>query len=217
MLNQNNTLLIPGKAGQIEAIMDLPENANSDTIAIICHPHPLFEGTMHNKVVSTLHRACNQRNIPNMRFNFRGVGKSEGEYAGAEGGVEDCRSVINYLQNNYPHKNLWIFGFSFGAYVAAKTATQVATELLITVAPPVGKDYFGQLPERKQPWILVQAKDDKVIDAQAVYDWYDNLECQPQLISFDEAGHFFHGKLIPLREKLLEAINSFSALEVNQS
>lgn len=216
MSTQANMLLIPGKAGQIEAIMDMPENANSDTIAVICHPHPLFEGTMHNKVVSTLHRVCHQLNIPNVRFNFRGVGKSEGEYAGAEGGVEDCLAVIDYLKESHPHKNLWIFGFSFGAYVAAKTATQVATELLITVAPPVGKDYFGQLPERKQPWILAQSKDDQVIDAQAVYDWYDSLEHQPYLISFDEAGHFFHGKLIPLREKLLEAISSFSALEVHQ-
>lgn len=216
MLNQDNTLLIPGKAGQIEAIMDMPENASTDTVAVICHPHPLFEGSMHNKVVSTLHRICKELTIPNLRFNFRGVGKSQGEYAGAEGGVEDCLSAIDYLKQNYPHKKLWILGFSFGAYVAAKTASETPAELLITIAPPVGKDYFGQLPERKHPWILVQSKDDQVIHAQAVYDWYDSLEHKPYFISFDAAGHFFHGNLIPLREKIIDAIKSFDVLEVNQ-
>ena len=105
MTNKNNKLFIPGKAGQIEAILDIPENSNPDTMAVICHPHPLYEGTMHNKVVSTLHRVCNQFNIPNLRFNFRGVGQSEGEYAGTEGGVEDCLAVIDYLKQNYPYKN----------------------------------------------------------------------------------------------------------------
>lgn len=203
--------LIPGKAGNLEILIELPEKLNKplppfETVAVICHPHPLHEGSMHNKVVTTLARTCHDLHIISVRFNFRGVEKSEGTYAEGIGEIDDCLAVIDYMQKNYPHKTLWLMGFSFGAFIAAKAASIIETDLLVTVAPPLGKAYFGLFPERTKPWILVQSKDDKVIDAKAVFDWYETLQHKPTFLRFEDAGHFFHGKLIQLREQLIAAI-----------
>ena len=193
MINQKTTQKIQGAVGELEVLVDIPEHAVKDRFAILCHPHPLYGGTMHNKVVSTMARTCHSLNIPSIRFNFRGIGQSQGEYDNAQGEVDDCLAVIKYVQTHYPNKKLWVMGFSFGAYIAAKVASMIHPELLVTIAPPIGKDYFGALPARSEPWILVQAQDDEVIDPDAVFEWYDNLQHQPTLIRFEKAGHFFHG------------------------
>jgi len=206
MLLEKQTQLISGKVGDLEVIIDIPENENDDTFAILCHPHPVYGGTMHNKVVTTMARTCHSLNVPSIRFNFRGVGQSAGEYDNAIGEIDDCLAVIDYVKQHYPNKKLWLMGFSFGAYIAAKSASMVNPELLVTIAPPVGKEYFENFPAREGSWVLVQARDDDVIDAQAVFDWYDSLNNKPELVEFDKAGHFFHGNLIPLRKRLENAI-----------
>ncbi|MAZ39512.1 MAG: alpha/beta hydrolase [Legionellales bacterium] len=202
MINQKNTQQIQGAIGELEVILDFPENAVTDRFAILCHPHPLYGGTMQNKVVSTMARTCHDLGIPSIRFNFRGIGQSQGEYDDAKGEVEDCLAVLHYIQQHYPCRKIWLMGFSFGAYIAAKAASIASPELLVTIAPPVGKDYFGELPDRNAAWILVQAQDDEIIDANAVFNWYENLNHQPILIRFEQAGHFFHGNLVTLRERL---------------
>lgn len=203
---------LQGAVGTIEMLVDFPEKEQPAAVAVICHPHPLFGGTMHNKVVSTLARVCKTLEIPSFRFNFRGVGKSEGTYDKTIGEIQDCLSVVAAAKAQYPDTPIWLMGFSFGAYVAAKAAAQEQPALLVTVAPPVGKEYFGDLPDRTAPWILVQAKDDEVINAEAVFAWYETLAHKPKLLEFAKAGHFFHGNLIPLREQITAAILEYPQL-----
>jgi alpha/beta superfamily hydrolase len=206
---------IPGPAGNLETLAEFTNEHESKYFAVICHPHPLQGGTMHNKIVSTLARTFKALHIPTLRFNFRGVGHSEGLFDKAQGEVDDCLAVIDYAKAHYPFEKLILAGFSFGSYIAARAAASREAELLISVAPPVPHYDFKTLPAREKPWIVVQADDDEVFNAQAVYDWLATLKNPPTLIQFSKAGHFFHGNLIPLREQLIKGITDFEALELD--
>jgi uncharacterized protein len=206
MKEENRVHCIQGTAGEIELLETIPLNDRKESIAVICHPHPLYGGSLRNKVVSTLARSSHELGIPSIRFNFRGVGQTQGVYDKGIGEVQDCVSVAQYALRAYPNRDLWLMGFSFGAFVAAKAASLLETALLVTVAPPVGKEYFGELPEREKPWILVQSLDDEVIDPFGVFSFYDSLAHKPNLIRFEKAGHFFHGHLVALREQLVETM-----------
>ena len=195
--------LLAGPCGGLEAVVVPGERRVS---AVICHPHPLQEGTMHNKVVTTLHRTFHQLGVNTLRFNYRGVGESAGEFADTVGEVEDCLSALSWLQQQRPEDEIWLAGFSFGAYIAAKVATLKGCQQLVTVAPPVHYPQFAQLPEIACPWILIQGDLDDVVSAKEVYAWCDQRQLKPELICLDDAGHFFHGKLVLLKQKLLEKL-----------
>lgn len=190
--------------GQLELLYTAAEK--EDYIAVICHPHPLYGGTLQNKVVTTLSKVCTHFQIPHVRFNFRGVGQSSGVYDKGKGEQLDCLTALQYLRQRYPSAKLCLMGFSFGAFVAAAVAAKEETALLVTIAPPVGAAYFGDLPKRQAPWIIVQPEADEIIDPTAVFAWYATLQPAPDLIRFPETGHFFHGKLTVLKERLIARI-----------
>lgn len=202
--NQESNFLITGPVGDIEiiaspcAVTATPKNK----IAIICHPHPLFEGTMHNKVVSTLHRTFSELGLKTVRFNFRGVGKSEGRYGDVKGEIQDLLAVVDWVKSVLPDDDVWLAGFSFGSYVSAYVATQIRVEKLISIAPPVTNLPFKDLPTINCDWIIVQGDLDEIVEANAVYDFIDSLSSKPKLIRIHDATHFFHRKLLDLREKL---------------
>ena len=207
--NNETSLLVPGSVGQIEVLTAPARGDPKQAMAIICHPHPLFGGTMHNKVVTTLSRTFQNVGLDTVRFNFRGVGKSQGEYAAGEGETEDLLSIVSWVKETNPNTSLWLAGFSFGAYIAARAATQIELALLILVAPPVEHFPMAELPVFQAPCLVIKGDQDEVVPPQAVYDWINNRQPRPKLIRFPQTTHFFHGHLTELRKTLEEIFLSF--------
>lgn len=199
------TFLFPGPAGEIEVLTTpLPEHSSTPpATAVICHPHPLHGGTLRNKVVTTLARTFQELGLRTLRFNFRGVGKSNGVYAEGRGEMQDLLTLIQWVKINFPSDPIWLAGFSFGAYVATMAAMQVEVARLITVAPQVSRFAECGPIHIRCPWILVQGEQDEVIAPAEVFNWFETLNPQPTLIRFPAAGHFFHGQLIELRQQLI--------------
>lgn len=206
-LTTESTLLIPGLAGEIEVLLSPAPPISKKNLAVICHPHPLYGGTMHNKVVTTLSKTFQQLNMQTIRFNFRGVGGSSGAYGEGDGEQDDLLAVLAWLKLEAPEAKVWLAGFSFGAYIAIRTAAEMSFEGLVTIAPPVNHFKLDNLPEINCPWIVVQGGKDDVVPAAEVLAWLDKLKTKPTLIEFPEAGHFFHGGLTALRESLVSKLS----------
>ncbi len=202
-MNSTVPPFILGPAGNLETLaegFDKPFKG----IAIICHPHPLHGGTMHNKVVYYLARTLKKLGLATIRFNFRGVGQSEGEYGESVGETADLLAIIDWVNERYPGMPLWLAGFSFGGYVALRGATQREVKQLITIAPSVSFFDASDLTPPGCPWLLVQGKDDDVVPHQAILDWLAGLKVQPSCLFLDGIEHFFHGRLPLLSEVLIE-------------
>jgi alpha/beta superfamily hydrolase len=202
-------LTLRGPAGLIEALLDEPApESRRGAVAVICHPHPLHQGTMLNKVVHTLSRAMNDLGVPAIRFNFRGVGASEGAYADGLGEAEDVAAVAAWAGTRYPGTELWLAGFSFGAAVAIRAARDLRPAWLVSIAPPVAR--MASLVEGIRPpgrWLVVQGSADKVVPADDVIHWAEALEPPPDLVVLPDVDHFFHGRLSLLRETLLRKLD----------
>ncbi len=202
------TFVLPGPAGDLELLATPVKTdiTQQSAIAIICHPHPLFGGTMTNKVVSTLARALGDLGLRTVRFNFRGVGKSGGTFADGIGEREDLLAVVQWVKTVAPESAVWLAGFSFGAAISAHVATQMPVAQLVSVAPPVPRFDLLDLPPITCPWIVVQGEEDDVVLPQDVYAWLATRNPAPQLIRMPGAGHFFHGQLLELRHLLETAL-----------
>jgi alpha/beta superfamily hydrolase len=197
---------ITGPAGKLEMLVSEPLATECAAVGIVCHPHPLFGGTMYNKVVTTITKAFQNLGVRTVRFNFRGVGESTGEFDGGKGELEDLLAVIKWLRQENSSRAIWLAGFSFGAYVAAQAATQMPFERLVLVAPPVVNFSMMTLPPILSPWILVQGEKDEVVQAEETFVWAERREPTPSILRFPEASHFFHGQLTELRTRLEEVL-----------
>ena len=197
---------VTGLAGDIQVLITRPEKLIESTpIVIISHPHPLYGGSMTNKVVHILAKSFSELDAITVRFNFRGVGKSAGKYDDGIGEAEDLKILVDELKQWRPRAPLWLAGFSFGAYVTARAQKTIQAEKLLLVAPPVSMYPFADLAEITVPYLVIQGGQDEVIDATAVKNWVAERPNPPQLIWMEEAGHFFHGKLNDVKETLLKA------------
>ena len=209
--NQQNTAtsFITGDAGDIEVLITTPQVLTAQTpIAIISHPHPLYGGTMSNKVVHILAKTFSELNAITVRFNFRGVGKSQGEHDHGRGESDDLQTLVAKLKHWRPEAPIWLAGFSFGAYVTVKAQAAIKPERVLLVAPPVSMYDFEELDAIDAPLIVLQGAEDEVIDAAVVKSWFAshfNADKSAQLLWMDETGHFFHGKLNEVKARLLEA------------
>ncbi len=218
-MTQETHLLLPGPAGELELLFSpVPSGSEQQSIAVICHPHPLYGGTMNNKVVTTLAKTFLQLNMPTVRFNFRGVGQSAGSYGQAEGELQDLFAVLAWVKETAPQAELWLAGFSFGAYIAIRAAVllqrshslkETALAGLVTVAPPVNHFPLGEPVKITCPWLVVQGGQDEIVPSEAVLAWLADLDPKPRLISFPEAGHFFHGGLTELKQALIEQVSVY--------
>lgn len=207
LLTKDETLhLIDAPLGKLELILANPMVPPRGAWGIVCHPHPLFGGTMHNKVVTTLTKTFQHLGLHTVRFNFRGVGQSAGEYDKGNGELEDLLAVVEWVQKERIQQDVWLAGFSFGAYVAAKAATEFPTKKLVTVAPPVQNFPMLNLPPIICPWILAQGEQDEVVPPEEVFRWAEQREPKPIILRFPQAGHFFHGQLGELRARLEEVL-----------
>lgn len=193
-------LTIEGPAGALEMLVTRVDNPRA--LAVICHPNPVQGGTMHNKVVHTLMRAARDQHACVVRFNFRGVGKSAGEHADGVGEVDDCLAVLDWALGEFDLP-LWLMGFSFGGYVAAAAAGRLAEPPahLLLVAPSVERLPFVKLLPLPCPTVVMMGEKDDVVPPSAVFGL---LEGQPgvEVKRFADTGHFFHGRLIELKESV---------------
>lgn len=204
------SLALEGPAGAIEAVVEYPEVAERPVVVVMCHPLPTEGGTMHNKVVTMSARAFRQSGATTVRFNFRGTGDSAGSFDDGRGELEDLRAVVAWVRAQRPEHQLWLFGFSFGAYVVLRGAVELAPDAVVTIAPPVGRSWdFSTLQPPAVPWLIVQGEADEVVDAGQVADWVARMSDPPELVRMPEAGHFFHRRLIDLRGAIKHGIRDW--------
>jgi alpha/beta superfamily hydrolase len=202
--------LIDGPAGSLEVIEETPQAwKDTDPVAVCCHPHSLHGGSMQNKVVHILARTFQALNAKAVRFNFRGVGKSEGEFADGTGERDDLFAVIAWVKHNWPQAPVWLAGFSFGAFVAAMCHEKINPQRLLLVAPAV--DMYPEMMSlqiRIHDWILIQGGQDEVVSSEVVLQWAAQQAKPARTIFLEETGHFFHGQLNVVRDRILEIWNS---------
>ena len=205
--------LIPAPAGvlEVDALwqQDNPNDPQTDTVALLCHPNPLFDGTMNNKVVTTMYRFARDNGMHVVRFNFRGVGQSTGEHDYAEGEVVDAMTVLQWIAEQTNARKLWLGGFSFGGYVTARVAGQVleASHIwgvsdfeianIALIAPSVEKNDSSDIRLPADKTFEIYGNADEVIDPQNMQAFAEQLGIAVSVV--DGAGHFFHGRLSELK------------------
>lgn len=198
-------LTLAGPAGAVEAVLESPGGAAG--IAVVCHPHPLYGGSMNNKVVHTLARAFNEAGCKALRFNFRGVGGSAGAYAEGDGETLDALAVLDWAAARWPGESLYLAGFSFGGAVAVRAARQRPVVRLVTIAPAIER--LGIAPALPEcPWLLIQGTADELIDTPATERWVAALPRPPRLVLLDGVSHFFHGHLTRLKDVVVQWLQS---------
>ena len=204
MKKKSETLLISGPVGNLE-IRIKPSALDVDNVkaVVISHPHPLYGGTMNNKVVTTMERAFSSLGYTTVAYNFRGVGESEGEYDSGIGEQADLIAVLDWLNAKYELTHKVLAGFSFGSYVSLNALAKCKVDAICTVAPPVGLYDFSVIGDVDIPWSLIQGGQDEVVSAQEILDWAMKQKNRPDLYWRDGASHFFHGELVWLR-KIIE-------------
>jgi alpha/beta superfamily hydrolase len=196
-------LLLAGPTGSLEGMLETPQDADASRIAVVCHPHPVYGGTMTNKVVHMLAKAFNELGVATIRFNYRGVGASVGAYDDGRGETLDTLAVIRWAQERAPQAKLWLAGFSFGGAIALKAAAQVRPERIVTVAPAIQRVDVSRVPSPSCPWLLVQGDQDELVNAQEVQAWAEALEPPPEIVLLPGVDHFFHGRLNELRDAVV--------------
>jgi alpha/beta superfamily hydrolase len=199
---------LPGPAGPLQALIETPVIEGQglqpvSAFAVVCHPHPLYGGSLDNKVVYTVARALEQLGAPAIRFNFRGVGASAGSYDAGRGETADALAVIAYGRRRWPNAALWLAGFSFGGAVAVRAAGEAGPQRLIAVEPGITTIAVTDAAPPACPWLIVHGDLDEVVPLEAVRAWADTLSPAPQMRVLPGASHFFHGRLNELRDEVL--------------
>ena len=204
------TLQLAGPAGALELAVDPADGKRLPVVAVVCHPLPTEGGTMHNKVVTMAARALRECGADTVRFNFRGVGASEGAFDEGVGESEDLRAVVAWVRAQRPDAALWLAGFSFGAYVSLRMSAELQPAALLSIAPPVGRAWdFKAIVPPSCPWLVIQGDDDEIVDANAVAAWVAKLPHPPELVRMPDTGHFFHRKLMDLRGAIRHGVRAW--------
>jgi len=199
-LPDSEKLSLDGPAGALEALLELPKDGDPVAAGVVCHPHPLHGGSLQNKVVHTLARAFIAQGIATLRFNFRGVGLSEGEFDEGHGELADVLAAADWMQRRYVGLPLWLGGFSFGGAMAIRAAVERPCAGLVSVAPAVSRFAASLRSQPACPWLIVQGDEDELVDIDETVAYVDSLEPGPRLAVIPAGEHFFHGRLVELRE-----------------
>ena len=208
-----------GPAGHLEALLDEPSSDQQVRAAVVfAHPHPQYGGTMHTKTVYQGAKALTRIGCAVLRFNFRGVGTSDGEFDRGEGEMEDFKAALDDMASRYPGLPLWAAGFSFGAWVALETgAADDRVTVLIGIAPPVvtsvsGMNYtFPNTLASSKPKFFIQGEADDVCPLEGMWQFYGQLPEPKELVVIDGAGHLFEGKTTEVGEALEDLLSDFHA------
>ncbi|MDO9010474.1 MAG: alpha/beta fold hydrolase [Gallionella sp.] len=204
-------ITLAGPVGMLEAMLHLPDS-EPRAIAVVAHPLPTMGGTMDNKIVTTLAKTFAELGFATLRFNFRGVGGSDGVFDNGNGEVEDALAVVQHAREAFGHLPLVLAGFSFGAYVQARVAQHLHPKAhkLVLVAPAVGRfapsaGLRTGMPHVPHTTLLIHGEQDEIIPLADAFDW-----ARPQhlpVVVLPEAGHFFHGRLQQLKQIVLHEFN----------
>jgi len=161
---------------------------------------------MQNKVVTTLSRGFVECGIASVRFNFRGVGASDGQFADTLGESEDALAVIQWVRRTRPEMPVWLAGFSFGAYIALRVANEANMAGLVTVAPASHLYDFSGIHLPACPWLVIQGEADEVVPVPEVRRWIAGLKRKPDALFLPDVGHFFHQRLDEIRNALSDFV-----------
>lgn len=188
---------IPTPLGHLEGILK-PEEQGADPIyaALVCHPHPLGGGTMHNKVVFKVAQLLQTLDIPTLRFNFRGVGHSSGTYDEGRGEMEDVRFALEFLSRRYPGLPVILAGFSFGSYVGLRVAAiDDRVQAMIGLGVPARMFESDTLQECHKPKLFVHGTEDELAPYDLMLKWFEQVPAPKSLVAVEGADHFFQGRL----------------------
>ena len=201
-------LFIDGPVGRLESILDAPREGPVRGCAVVCHPHPQHGGTMHNKVAHTLARAFVRLGFRTLRFNFRGTEQSEGTYDDGVGELDDALAAVEWLRSGDCEGPLWIAGFSFGAAIAVRAAAPAQADGLVAIAPAIYRFARGLDTPPTCPMLVVQGDEDELVDVEETIEWFNGLEPGPELLVMNGAEHFFHGRLVELRDAVMAFVDA---------
>jgi alpha/beta superfamily hydrolase len=202
---------LKGPAGRLEALIDVPEGTPKAAV-VFAHPLPTHGGTMHTKAVYQGTKGLVRAGCAVLRFNFRGVGASEGSFAAGEGEKEDFKAALDYMHARYPDLPLWAAGFSFGSWVALEIgAVDDRVTVLIGIAPPVTKEGydFSNTKKSTKPKFFVQGEADDLCPLQDLWAFYSALPEPKEVVIIDAADHLFDGHTTEVGEALEDLLKDF--------
>ena len=186
---------IAGPEGNLEAILEEPEDGAPREAALVCHPHPLYGGTMHNKVVYRIARGLRSAGAAVLRFNFRGVGRSEGSHAHGAGEIEDARAALAWLGSRYPDLPVTLAGFSFGSRVVTRLGCEINPRRIIAVGFPTKNTETGYLESCVVPKVFIQSTHDEHCPREEMERLFLRFAEPKELIWIEAGDHFFSDAL----------------------
>jgi alpha/beta superfamily hydrolase len=204
--HESKNFFLEGPAGKLEAVLWTPAHGASPRFAaVVCHPHPLFGGTLHNKVVYQAAKALDSRGGAALRFNFRGTGLSEGKHDRGIGELEDVRATVEFLAERFPEVSLLVAGFSFGCWVGLRAGCEDArVKRLIGIGAPVNGSDFSYLENCSKPKLFVHGSNDEFGDVRRLKKIVSGLPGEKELVVVEGVDHFFKGKIEELGKAISE-------------
>ncbi len=203
---------LKGAAGRLEALLDAPKGQPKAAV-VFAHPLPTHGGTMHTKAVYQATKGLVRAGCVVLRFNFRGVGASEGSFTGGPGEKEDFKAALDYMSARYPDRPLWSAGFSFGSWIALETgAVDDRVKALIGIAPPVAREGydFSNTKRSVKPKFFIQGEADDICLLQDMWKFYSELPEPKELVIIDAADHLFDGHTTEVGEAIEDLVKDFN-------
>lgn len=196
-------IFLDGQAGRLEALLWTTAPSTQPFVGLVCHPHPLFGGTMHNKVVYQAAKALHGLGIPVLRFNFRGAGLSEGQHDRGRGEQDDVGTAIEFLSREFPGRPVVLAGFSFGSWVGLRVGCQDdRVTRVIGLGIPADRSDLSYLRTCQKPKLFIQGGNDEFGSRGSVQMLFDALPEPKTLVVVEDADHFFQGKLGEVAEAI---------------
>jgi alpha/beta superfamily hydrolase len=203
--HESTNLFLQGPDGKLEAVLWTPSGSTPSIAALVCHPHPLYGGTMHNKVVFQAAKALDSLGIAVLRFNFRGAGLSEGSHDRGRGELDDVRTALEFLAGQFSGTPLLVAGFSFGCWVGLRAGcADSRVTKLIGIGAPVNNSDFSYLLQCSKPKLFVHGSNDEHGDVEKVRQMVASLPGDNELVVVDRVDHFFTGKIEELGRAIRE-------------
>jgi len=203
---------IPGPAGLLEALLDLPDG-EPRAVAVFGHPHPLHGGTMHTKALYQAAKAMPRIGVAALRFNFRGVGRSTGTFDSGPGEKDDFRAALSFVEERFPDLPIWTAGMSFGSWIALSVgAEDPRVSLLLAIAPPVDRYDFGALKTCTLPKFIVHGESDELISIKEIRKFYAQIPEPKELVTIEDANHLFEGKTSMVGDAVEDLLADFNTV-----
>jgi alpha/beta superfamily hydrolase len=201
---------IPTAQGHLEGILKPEEpGVTPQYTALVCHPHPLGGGTMHNKVVFKVAQTLQSLGMPTLRFNFRGVGHSSGTYDEGRGEMDDVRHALDFLSRRYPGIPVVLGGFSFGAYVGLRVAAiDDRVQAMIGLGVPARMFNGEVLKGSQKPKLIIQGTNDELAPYEQTSWWFEQVPAPKSMVAVRGADHFFQGHLEEVQAIIVDFVRS---------